>query len=113
MVGAVVESKRVLIIDDVITSGLAITKSIDLLWKHKAIVVGICVALDRQKQKQEQFRRLKKETNLEVHCEGNLDGLVAFIESDIGGGFCSGELQKQMKEYRNHYGTTTAADEGY
>ena len=48
LVGSSVKNKKVLIIDDVITSGIAIRQSIDLLLHYNAEIVGIMVAFDRQ-----------------------------------------------------------------
>ncbi|PVU86094.1 hypothetical protein BB560_006807, partial [Smittium megazygosporum] len=48
LVGASLAGKRVLIIDDVITAGTAITSSINLIKEAGGIPVGVVVAIDRQ-----------------------------------------------------------------
>lgn len=47
LVGASMEGKRVLIVDDVITAGTAIRESHTMLMAVKAIPVGVVIALDR------------------------------------------------------------------
>lgn len=48
MVGAPVQGKRVLVLDDVATSGTAIRGAIDNVLKHGGKVVGAVLMLDRQ-----------------------------------------------------------------
>lgn len=48
MVGAPVEGKRVLILDDVMTSGKAVRGAIDTVKQHGGEVVGVVQALDRE-----------------------------------------------------------------
>ena len=47
LVGAKMEGKRILIVDDVITAGTAIRESHTMLLSVKAIPVGVVIALDR------------------------------------------------------------------
>ncbi|MEL0638821.1 orotate phosphoribosyltransferase [Marinomonas sp. TI.3.20] len=49
-VGANLEGKRVLITDDVVTSGITISESVKLVEKLGGEVVGFIVALDRQEK---------------------------------------------------------------
>ena len=48
MVGAEVKGKRVLILDDVMTAGTAIRKSIELIEKEGGLISGIVMLLDRE-----------------------------------------------------------------
>jgi len=48
MVGASVKGKRVVILDDVMTSGTAVRMSIDLVKKAGGEVVGVVQLLDRE-----------------------------------------------------------------
>ena len=48
VVGAALAGRRVMIIDDVITAGTAVSASMALLQAEKARVVGLVLALDRQ-----------------------------------------------------------------
>jgi orotate phosphoribosyltransferase len=50
LVGAAVEGRRVLIVDDVITAGTAIREAVTLLDAAGARVVGVAVCLDRQER---------------------------------------------------------------
>lgn len=48
MVGSLLEGKRVLIIDDVITAGTAIKEAVEMILAEKGELVGCIIALDRQ-----------------------------------------------------------------
>jgi orotate phosphoribosyltransferase len=50
LVGAALQGKRVLIIDDVITAGTAIREVLAIIEAQGAIAAGIVVALDRQER---------------------------------------------------------------
>ena len=51
MVGADLESKRVLIVDDVITDGASKVKAAELVRQNGGTPIGVLVALDRKEQK--------------------------------------------------------------
>lgn len=48
LVGAAVKGRRVLLVDDVISAGTAVREATGILAKAGAILVGVCVAVDRQ-----------------------------------------------------------------
>lgn len=48
LIGAPIAGLRVLVIDDVVTSGTTLNQSIALIEKEKATLAGVVVALDRQ-----------------------------------------------------------------
>lgn len=48
MIGASVRGKRVVILDDVMTSGMAVRMSVDLVHKAGGEVVGVVQLLDRE-----------------------------------------------------------------
>lgn len=50
LVGASIEGKRVVIIDDVMTSGKAIREAISIIEKQGGKLVGIVVAIDREEK---------------------------------------------------------------
>src|SRR5271155_2124160 len=50
IVGASLQGKKVLIIDDVITSGKAIREAVEIIKREGGILTGIIVAVDRQEQ---------------------------------------------------------------
>jgi uridine monophosphate synthetase len=68
LVGEKINNKKILIIDDVITAGTAITETIDLVTKHKGIVVGVIVALDRQEIQDNEYvsDKLQKKYNIPI-----------------------------------------------
>jgi len=50
LVGASLNSQRVLIIDDVLTSGTAMTEAINIIRQQGGVVIGAVMALDRQER---------------------------------------------------------------
>ena len=42
------QGKRVLVVDDVITAGTAIREAMDILYEAEAVPAGVVIALDRQ-----------------------------------------------------------------
>ncbi|KAH7332827.1 phosphoribosyltransferase-like protein [Rhizoctonia solani] len=48
LVGASLEGKRVLVLDDVITAGTAVREALDAVKQAGGVVVGVVVALDRE-----------------------------------------------------------------
>ena len=50
LVGAALQGKRVLIVDDVMTAGTAVREAVDIITKEGGTLVGIVVALDRMEK---------------------------------------------------------------
>lgn len=76
----------VLIIDDVITAGTAITEAMDILKHTNAVVSGVCISLDRQEKvsvsdTRSAIDRVKEAYGIPVISIANLDNLVAFLEA--------------------------------
>lgn len=58
-----IAKKRVLIVDDVMTTGKSISDAVELIQKHGGVLIGCVVALDRQ----EQFDHTSSGTLLRAH----------------------------------------------
>ncbi len=102
LVGAALEG-RVLIIDDVISAGTAVTESIELIRAAGASPVGLAIALDRQERSADERSAAQalRDRGIEVVSVASLDDLVGRIRQ-------SGEqpeLLGRMTEYRDRYGT--------
>ena len=84
VVGANIKSKKVLIIDDVITAGTAIKQTIDIIELHGGQVAGICVALDRQEvapnQKISAVKMVELTHQLPVYSIATLSDLIAYLK---------------------------------
>ena len=92
-----VKQKKVLFIDDVLSSGTALKNSIPLIEKEGGIITAGIVALDRQEQEEGQqvSSRLEKQLNLPIHSISNLDNLISFLESSI----ATKDIAKKLKTF--------------
>ncbi|CAA22187.1 Orotate phosphoribosyltransferase [Schizosaccharomyces pombe] len=103
LVGAEMEGKKVLLLDDVITAGTAIREAISFLEPKHVKLAGIVLLLDRQERldpevNESTIGRLKKELNLPVSSILTLDDIVDFTKSDL-----TAAESKAMDAYRQQY----------
>ena len=104
-VGANIEGKRVLILDDVFTAGTAIRQAAQGIREAGGTVVGVVLCLDRQEIGQEgetESAKAALERDLggaKVFSVLTMQGLIDYLE-EVGR---SDEVE-QMKEYRERYG---------
>lgn len=81
LVGAAVQGKRVLLIDDVLTAGTAIRESLDILAAHEAQACAVVVALDRQevlRDGKSAIQLFNEETQLPAHALFNFQHLLDY-----------------------------------
>jgi orotate phosphoribosyltransferase len=105
LVGAQMEGKKVLIIDDVITAGTAITEAMKILKLAKAKVSGVVISLDRQEKAsildtRSAIEKIEETFQIPVLSIANLDHLVLFLEKNK-------EFENFLpiiKKYRTDYG---------
>ncbi len=104
IVGSSLKNQRVLLIDDVITAGTAISQSANLLNAENAKLIGAVIALDRQekidpKQSLTAVEQITKNYAIKVVSILTLDVLVKFVEEKV-------EFKKYLlsiKNYREEY----------
>lgn len=106
LVGASLENKKVLIVDDVITAGTAIRESCDMLLEAKSEPVGVVIALDRAEIRSTEDRisavqAVQRDLGLCVVSIVNLPQLQKFLE--LSNDYDTSTLQS-VTEYRNQYG---------
>ena len=106
LVGASLEGKRVLIVDDVITAGTAIRQSYDLLKSVGAVPVGVVIALDRAEirstdDKISAVQAVSRDLSLGVVSIVNLPQLQNFLEHSPD---YSKETLQDVVDYRAKYG---------
>jgi orotate phosphoribosyltransferase len=103
IVGASLSGKRVVIIDDVITSGRAIREAIEIIEREGGILTGIIVALDRQEQTLEStlsaIESLKREIKIDVRTIITLENIIEFTKNTLGA-----EYVQQLEAYQERYG---------
>ncbi|WP_333910577.1 orotate phosphoribosyltransferase, partial [Xanthomonas hortorum] len=89
LIGALLEGRKVLIVDDVITAGTAIREALGIIRGAGGIPSGIVVALDRQEIASEQDRRsaaqaVGAEARIPGIAGANLGALLAFAAGSAG-----------------------------
>ncbi|RLO01681.1 hypothetical protein DYB28_015322 [Aphanomyces astaci] len=107
---------RVLLIDDVITAGTAITEAMHILTAAKANVVGVVISLDRQEKasvtdSRSAIQVVEASFQIPVVSIANLNSLVRLLEEDDQGASSSGlsaddrqTYVTTIKQYRADYG---------
>ncbi|CAK4084006.1 unnamed protein product [Aphanomyces euteiches] len=116
LVGADVAGRRVLLIDDVITAGTAITEAMQILTHAKANVVGVCISLDRQEKAsvtdtRSAIQMVEASFGIPVLSIANLNSLVHLLESTELASLTADERQtyvSTIKQYRADYGVDTS-----
>jgi orotate phosphoribosyltransferase len=104
MVGSSVAGKRVLILDDVMTSGTAVRNSVEMIRKAGGDVVGVVLALDRQEIGKEGRSTVQE---MEDHLGGKgrvkailkMKDLMSWLEQNG-----REDDLRGMQEYREQYG---------
>ncbi|KAF0693196.1 Aste57867_15790 [Aphanomyces stellatus] len=113
LVGADVAGKRVLLIDDVITAGTAITEAMGILSAAKAHVVGVCISLDRQEKAsvtdtRSAIQMVEASFHVPVISIANLNSLVRLMEDSRSTLALSADERATyvatIKQYRADYG---------
>lgn len=110
IVGGSVENKKILLIDDVITSGIAIRESMDSLNCRNIKVAGILVALDRQEKGSTGNISATKELELKYGCKviaiTNFTSIISYMkkqknmESKVKA-MCKYQLENSVVEAEN------------
>lgn len=82
LVGANMQGKRVLIIDDVITAGTAIREVLPLIEEAGGVVAGVVIALNRQERGQGErsaIQEVEQDLNIPVISIIALDNVLDFV----------------------------------
>ncbi|CAB4252955.1 similar to Saccharomyces cerevisiae YMR271C URA10 Minor orotate phosphoribosyltransferase (OPRTase) isozyme that catalyzes the fifth enzymatic step in the de novo biosynthesis of pyrimidines [Maudiozyma barnettii] len=106
IVGASLEDKRILIIDDVMTAGTAINEAFEIIGTAGGQVVGTIIALDRQevvnledKDKLSATATVSKKYNIPVLNIVSLSHVISYLESRMGA-----DEKNKIEEYLRVYG---------
>ena len=98
--------KRILIVDDVISSGKAITEAVEIIRSHAPgnIIAGVIVALDRQERYQDDNRsavqQVEQSLQAPVISISNLDSLLQNLPSDD-------KIRQAIVSYQDLYGVSS------
>ncbi len=103
LVGAPVTG-RVIIVDDVITAGISIRESIEIIQANNAEVAAVLIGLDRQEKTLDSERsatqQIRQTYSIPVYAVANMDLLIEYLSTD-------NKYKKylsQMNQYREKYG---------
>jgi orotate phosphoribosyltransferase len=103
IVGASLKGKKVIIIDDVITSGKAIREAIGIIEKEGGKLTGIVIAVDRQEQTLDSplsaIESLKREVGINVVAIITLQDIIEFTRTTL-----STDMAEALEAYRAKYG---------
>ncbi len=108
LIGAPLEGRRVLIVDDVITAGTAIGEALAIIEGGGGTPAGIVIALDRQERVREDDPRsaaqaVAQDHGIPVLAVATLGDLLAFVgQSDALAG-----QSERLQAYRVRYGSST------
>ena len=84
LVGAALEGRRVVVVDDVMTAGTAVREATDLIAAAGGHLVGVLVALDRQEIARDDRTAVEvvsAELGVEVVAVANLASVMAFLDA--------------------------------
>ena len=103
MVGASIDGKRVLVVDDVMTAGTATIEAASLIDGHGGTLVGVLVALDRQELSGDgastAVESVSKHLSVPVNSIANLHDVIGYVAQDER--FASSRVV--MADYQNTY----------
>jgi orotate phosphoribosyltransferase len=99
---------RVLIVDDVISAGISVRESVDLIRRSGATPCGVAIALDRMERGAGELsavQEVRREYGIPVISIATLDDLVAFLSADRE----SLARVEAVRDYRDRYGVAADA----
>lgn len=111
MVGASLQGKRVLIVDDVITAGTAIREAHRFVVAAEGITVGIVEALDREEKGAGELstvQEVEKELNVNVVSVVKMRDIVEWLRSQG-----RDQEMQAMEEYRKVYGAALVSFQSF
>lgn len=113
LIGAPLDGRRVLVIDDVITAGTAIREALGIIDAAGGTTAGIVIALDRQeavdpaRSRRTAAQTVAAEHDLPVVAVASLDDLLALVagSGELGGALA--DQHERLLDYRTRYGGST------
>ncbi|MFC3814359.1 orotate phosphoribosyltransferase [Lysobacter sp. GCM10012299] len=111
LIGAPLQGRKVLIVDDVITAGTAIREALSIIREAGGEPAGIVIALDRQEavdpatSRRSAAQTVAADQGLPVIAVANLSDLLAFA----GGNAELASQRERLLAYRDAYGSEAAA----
>lgn len=109
--GSIVGAKltgNVLIIDDVISAGLSVRHSVDLIMRSGARPCGVAIAIDRMERGAgalSAVQEVQQTFNMPVVSIANLDDIVVYLQHDP----ALAQYVEPVERYRQQYGVSAHA----
>jgi len=103
MVGSPLRAQRILILDDVVTSGKAIGEATQIAREEGAEIVAIYVALDREEKGKGELstvQEVQNELGLTIQSVITFRNIISWLDSQPD----KAEVKQQMIKYRETYG---------
>ena len=110
LVGAPLEGKRVVIVDDVISAGTSVRESVEMLRAAGATPVAVLIALDRMEKSGNAteigdfsaVQAVEKDFGIPVFAIATLHDLMAYLDAQSAPELV--QYQAAVKAYRERYG---------
>ena len=107
LIGAALQGRRVLVVDDVITAGTAVREALGLIRAAGGVPAGIAIALDREERASDADPRsaarvVAEEQGLPVIAVARLADLLAFAGENA----TLAAERERLQAYRARYGST-------
>ena len=103
LVGAPLKGRRVLIIDDIITAGTAITQAAEMIGQAGGIVAGIVVAVDREEklpgESQSALQKVSANLKVPVFSIVSFSDIIEVVRPQL-----SADQIAAMEKYKLEYG---------
>ncbi len=102
LVGASLQGRKVLIIDDVITAGTAIREVTTLLGEQQAELAGVLIGLNRQEKGQSELsavQEVERDFATKVYSIISLADIVTYLKQNN-----DAQLLQRIEQYRQNYG---------
>lgn len=109
VIGFPIRSKKVVIVDDVITTGSSIEEAIEIISEAGGEAIGCVVAFDRQERTEKNISAVQDIENrygIPVIAAANLNDLIYLIETQTEELEAWQPLIPKLREYRVLYGIT-------
>ena len=104
--------KRVLIVDDVMTTGTSSGEAVEIIRAHGGIPIAAVIAFDRQERSKDgtlsAVQEFEEKYQIPVRASASLAGLIAFLRSKPAesGDDEIGEILEKIISYQNQYGVS-------
>ncbi len=111
-VGASLKGKKVLIVDDVMTTGTSSGEAVEIIKKNGGVPIGCVIAFNRQergaKSSLSAVQEFEQNYGIPVYSAASLSDLIKMLEISIDS-FGEGpfdDIFEKVSAYRNEYGVT-------